>query len=143
MACELSENVPTELGCAVCASPRHRLARLCKRCKRLVDRVDIRRKADREARIRALFDAWRDGGFHCHYTGIQLDESDRTAPRYLTFDHRTPRQENDVVVAAAVINDMKSDLAEDEFWAVVRELATKRAGGHFDARVLDLRRWKR
>ena len=123
--------------------PRHRFARLCKRCKKLVDRVDIRRRADREARIRALKDAWRDSVFHCHYTGIRLDENDRRDPRYLTFDHRTPRQEDDVVVAAACINDMKSDLTEDEFWAVVRELAAKDAGGRFDARVLNLSHWKR
>jgi hypothetical protein len=108
-----------------------------------VDRVDIRRKADPEARVRALKDAWRDSAFHCHYTGIQLSETDRSDSRYLTFDHRTPRQENNIVVAAACINDMKSDLTETEFWAVIRELAAKDAGGRFDARVLNLSHWKR
>ena len=70
-------------------------------------------------------------------------EDDHHSPRYLTFDHRTPRQEDDVVVTAACFNDMKSDLTEAEFRTVVLELASAFQGGRFDEDVLELKHWKR
>ena len=133
----------TELTCSICGRPRHPRAQLCKRCKKLSDRLDTRRKADKKARVRALQLAWDGSVFRCHYTGVPLDENDHHAPQYLTFDHRTPRQEQDVVVAAACINDMKSDLTEKEFRAVVIQLAQKFQGGQFDEHVLNLTHWKR
>jgi len=54
-----------------------------------------------------------------------LVETNPEDPRYITFDHRIPRQEDDIVVAAACINDMKSDLSEDEFKAIVVQLARR------------------
>ena len=46
--------------------------------------------------IAALQKAWDGEGFRCYYSGIRLNESDSKNPRYLTFDHRIPRQEDDV-----------------------------------------------
>ena len=88
-------------SCMVCGSPTHKLAELCKRCKRLRDRVDTRRRPNRAARVSALQQAWDGEGFRCYYTGIRLIEDDHHDPRYLTFDHRTPRNDEDVVVCAA------------------------------------------
>lgn len=130
-------------ACEVCSSPIHPLATLCKRCRKLVDRVDMRRKPDRGARIKALRLAWNGEYFRCHYSGIRLNETNPGDPRYLTFDHRIPRREDEVVVAAACLNDMKSDMTEDEFRAVVVALATRFQGGQFDERVLNLTHWKR
>lgn len=129
--------------CQVCNAEIHILAKLCKRCKRLVDRVDPRRNPDRADRTRALRRAWDGTGFRCHYSGVRLEETNRGDPRYLTFDHRTPRDEHDVVVAAGCLNDMKSDMSEEEFRAVVQAFASHSAGGKFDERVLRLAHWKR
>jgi len=109
----------------------------------LVDRVDIRRKADKVARIQALKQAWDGDGFRCYYSGVRLIDDNPKDPRYLTFDHRTPRQESDVVVAAAVLNDMKSDMTEGEFKAMIIQLAGHFKGGTLDESVFKLKYWKR
>jgi len=132
----------TQKSCQVCGSIAHPLAELCRRCKKFVDRV-VRRAPDKSARIRALKQAWDGQGFRCHFTGIRLVEDNPSDPRYLTFDHLTPRQEDDVVVTAALINDMKSDLSEAEFKAVVVQLARRFAGGTFDEVVFNVSHWKR
>lgn len=129
--------------CRVCGISIHPLAYCCKRCKRLLDRADSRRRPDKEARIRALKQAWDGEGFRCYYSGIRLIEDDPRSPRHLTFDHRIPRQEGDVVVAAAAVNDMKSDLTDEEFRRMVLELASRFNGGAFDEAVFDLAHWKR
>ena len=122
------------------------MAVFCRRCKRILDRVDMRRKPDRNARVRALKSAWDSTGrvFRCYYTGLELNETDSKKPLYLTFDHRIPRNETDVVVTAACINDMKSDLTEEEFKAVVLQLAHHFTGGSVvDPAVFNLSHWKR
>jgi hypothetical protein len=129
--------------CLVCEQPTHPLSILCKRCKKVVDRVDIRRNPDKAARVAALQQAWDGASFRCYYSGVRLVENDHRSPRYLTFDHRTPRREHDVVVAAACLNDMKSDLSEGEFRSVVLGLASHFRGGTFDERLLELAHWKR
>jgi len=104
-----------ERSCDICDSPIHPLATFCKRCKKIIDRIDIRKKPDKKARIDALKRAWDGKSFRCYYSGIELDENNHRNPRYLTFDHRIPRKEDDLVVASACINDMKSDMTEEEF----------------------------
>lgn len=130
--------------CAACGTPLHHpLATYCKRCKKLIDRVDIRGKHDKSARERALKKAWDGQAFRCYYTGIKLVEDNHKDPRYLTFDHRIPRKESDIVVVAAAINDMKSDMADDEFRAMVQELANYFNGQGFNESVFNLKYWKR
>ena len=130
--------------CPICKSSLHHpLATYCKRCKRLLDRVDIRKKPDKEARVRALQKAWDGEGFRCYYSSIKLVEDNPKDPRYITFDHLTPRKESDIVVVAAVINDMKSDMSDDEFRLMVLQLAIRFKGGKFDERVFNLKHWKR
>lgn len=103
------------------------------------------RNSNKDARMRALKTAWdpKLKAFRCHYTGVVLEEEDHKDPLYLTFDHRTPRQEDDIVIAAACINDMKSDLTEDEFKSVVKQLARRFNGEDFDETVLKFACWKR
>lgn len=131
------------LTCAICGSPRYPLARYCKRCKKLIDRIDIRRKHNKSAREHALKKSWDGEAFRCYYTGIRLVENNHRDPRYLTFDHRTPRQETDVVVVAALINDMKTDMADNEFRAIVQQLANCFNGKDFDESVFNLKYWRR
>lgn len=48
------------------------------------------------------------------------------------------------MVAAAVLNDMKSDLSEDEFKNIVVELANRfKNGGVLDEAIFNLQYWKR
>ena len=133
--------------CEICKSTIHPQAYYCKRCKKLIDRVDKHSKVDKAARKQAhkqaLKDAWDGEGFLCHYSHIRLIENDREDPRYLTFDHRTPGDENDIVVAAFVLNDMKTNMTEGEFRAMVFQLANHFKGGTFDERVFNLKYWKR
>ncbi len=124
--------------CSICgASLHHPLASYCRRCKRLVDRSSPKKKADKAARARALQKAWDDKikGFRCCYSGVLLNECDRTDPRYLTFDHRTPRQEDDIVITAQLINDMKTDMTDKEFREMVFQLARRFNGREFDERL--------
>ena len=130
-------------ACEICGSTIHPQAYCCKRCKKFIDRVDTRRKADKTARKQALKQAWDGEGFRCYYSGVKLIEDNPKDPRYLTFDHCTPRQESNIVVAAAVLNDMKSDMTEDEFKAMVFQLASRFKGGIFDESVFNLKYWKR
>ncbi len=130
--------------CTICESQvSHPSALYCKRCKRLLDRVDPRKNPIRSARVKALRQAWDGQAFRCYYTGIKLVEDNHKDPRYLTFDHRIPRKESDIVVVAAAINDMKSDLADDEFRAMVQELSNYFNGQGFNESVFNLKYWKR
>ena len=82
-------------------------------------------------------DSWRDGAFHCFYTGVALiDDGTRWRDhRYLAFEHRTPGDEASVVVTCSLVNRMKTDLTEEQFRAMVAELANVFAGGTFDESV--------
>ena len=131
------------VACPICTTPKHQQAKFCKLCKKLIDRLDSRRSADKEARIRALTKAWDGQHFRCYYSGVRLVTHDHRNPRYVTFDHRVPRQESDIVICAAAINDMKSDLDEEEFRTVVIDLAKRFQGGEFDENALNLKHWKR
>ena len=129
--------------CEICGNDLHPLAQYCKRCKKLIDRVDMRKKPNKMARVQALKQAWDGKDFRCYYTGIRLVEGNYKDPRYITFDHRIPRQEDDIVVACAVLNDMKSDMSENEFRAMVLQLAEYFKRGIFDQNVMNLKYWKR
>lgn len=127
--------------CAVCGAERHPRASVCTRCKRILDRIEIRRNAsgaprqvDKAARLRALQEAWRGGSFRCFYTGIALiDDFQRWRDhRCLVFEHRIPGDEASVVVTCALVNRMKTDLTEEQFKNMVRELARVFDGGTFD-----------
>ena len=131
--------------CEVCGATIALRAKRCVRCNKFVNRRRAGTKPQKAVRVEALKRSWRseDQRFHCHYTDAALDEEDPHSPRYLAFDHRTPREESDIVVTMQLINDMKSDLSEDEFRTVVKALAQRFDGGAFDARVLNVTRFKR
>jgi hypothetical protein len=121
-------NVPSSAvhNCRVCSRPRHFQSYCCSICKRMLDRIDIRRrKPNQAARERALKKAWDGNCFKCYYTGWELSVDNPKSHLYLTWEHLIPGDENDVVVAAAIINDMKSDFTEDEFRKMVTALARR------------------
>jgi len=126
--------------CYICCGvvpPRHRY---CARCY-----GHIYKRLEEKARAIALKAAWDPirKGFRCYYTDVILDENDLNSPWYLTFDHRTPGKKGDLVVCAAWVNLMKNRLSEQEFRAVIIELARCRAAGDmFDMAVAEFKYWK-
>ena len=131
----------TSDGCVVCREPKHSQAYACARCKAILDRVETRkdsegvgRRVDRQARLQALRESWRDGAFHCFYTGVRLidDRARWRDHRYVSFEHRTPGDESSVVVTSNLINRMKTDLSEPEFKLLVAELARRFETGKFN-----------
>ncbi len=60
--------------CNICRTSIHPLAKLCKRCGKYVNRIDIRNRPNKHARIKALKDAWDGNHFKCYYSGIALEE---------------------------------------------------------------------
>jgi len=80
--------------------------------------------------------------FLCHYTGLPVDLKDPGSPWYLNYDHVIPGDENRLVVAANFVNVMKSELSEDEFRAVIIELAHHfDTGEPFDMGVCAFKYW--
>jgi hypothetical protein len=77
----------------------------------------------------ALRNSWDGDFFRCHYSGARLVEDDSGSPRYITLDHRTPRNEEDIVIAASLINDMKTNMDEKAFNEIVIALADHFKGG--------------
>ena len=131
-------------ACLICTKSLHHPQSIyCRRCRKLIDRINPRRKHNKAARIRALQKAWDGEAFRCYYTDIRLVEDNSKDPRYLTFDHRTPRQEDDIVIVAQAINDMKSDMTDKEFRRMILQLANRFNGGEFDEKAFKLKYWKR
>lgn len=133
-------------ACEICAKTCHPQGRCCDRCRNLIERGSRKNRTNpftREAVRQALKNSWDGEAFRCYYSGVRLIEHTATHPRYLTFDHRTPRQGHVAAATAAVVNDMKTDMSEEEFKAMVVELAKRFAGGEFNEGVMELEYWKR
>jgi len=112
-------------GDKVCAGCGHAAAlkgrKFCARCAR----ISFRMKHDRLFRecINEIWEYVRKYGFVCYYTGMPLELDDPKSPWYLVFDHWMPRDPRKMVITSSLLNEMKSDLTEDEFWYFIRELA--------------------
>lgn len=125
------------LECEICGSTSCRVRNftgkpnLCDRCCKVAGRrfIKFRGKRRREVVIPtrrewlyALKAAWDVNGqaFRCQLTGIKLQTDQIGSPAYLTLDHATPGSAaGGWIVVAALINDMKSDLAVEEFQTLV------------------------
>ena len=129
--------------CEVCGAQRHRQAFLCHRCKKIYDRVDIKNKPDKKARIKALKTSWDGNNFRCYYTKAILCDNNPKSPLYITYDHKTPRLQSDIVITAACINDMKTDMDEVEFMAMINGLYEVFNGKPIDMNVFKLKHFKR
>lgn len=138
----------SEKFCDICGGSISKGKSFCERCKNIRKRSNTRKGAvtDWEARTKALKQAWdRDEGcFRCYYTGVRLLEENKKSPRYPSIEHRTPGDEHDIVIVARCINDMKSDMDENEFKAIVSALAARFKGEEdFEESLLDLKHWRR
>ena len=109
--------------CEVCDKPLARWGKRCLRCRRIHDNVSSDSRSDVNAITEAMRTAFRDDKFYCYYTGIELDTENDQAPNYRSIDHRTPGVRDDLVLCCMFVNEMKSDLDEEEFRTAVIELA--------------------
>ena len=106
-------------GCMRAAALKGR--KYCARCARIAIRMK-RARFPREA-INGVWDYVRKYGFVCYYTGMPLELDDPKSPWYLVFDHWMPRDPRKIVITSVLLNIMKSDLTEEEFWYFIRQLA--------------------
>ena len=125
--------------CLICGKEPVPATRYCARCHRYADAPDFS-KAQLKALIEAI-DPVLDR-FICHYTGVPLDEADPGSPWYINYDHVIPGDGSRLVVAANFVNVMKSEMSEEEFRAVIIELARHlETGEPFNTDVLKLKYW--
>ncbi|MBF0570341.1 MAG: hypothetical protein HQL12_00570 [Candidatus Omnitrophica bacterium] len=123
--------VGSSTGDKVCAgcwrAPALKGRKFCARCARIAFRM----KHDRLFRecINEIWDYVRKYGFVCYYTGMPLELDDPKSPWYLVFDHWMPRDPRKIVITSSLLNEMKSDLTEKEFWYFIRQLANFRRHG--------------
>ena len=107
-------------GCAVCGSPRHRQATLCRRCRLLRNRPERRKDwtKDGVARQEQMHRQWdkKIGAFGCAYTGLPLtterDSDGRAGPLYATWEHRNPRspsRASEVVLVGWLVDQRYED----------------------------------
>jgi len=92
---------------------------------RLRDRSSTRKPA----RTEALRRGWsrERGGFVCAYSGVLLT-NDPASPWFLSYAHRTTRDDTDLVLCAQLVNHMKSNLIAPEFTQIVVQLAEVMTG---------------
>jgi hypothetical protein len=112
-------------GCGQAAALKGR--KYCAKCARLAYRMK-RARFPREA-VNGVWNYVRKYGFVCYYTGMPLDLDDPQSPWYLVFDHWMPRDPRKIVITSGLLNIMKSDLTEAEFWYFIRQLANFRRHG--------------
>ena len=93
----------------------------CARCSPIAYRMKLLRFPPEV--VNAIRDYLRTYGFVCYYTGMRLNLDNPNSPWYLVFDHWNPRDPGKIVVTSALVNKMKSDLTEEEFWYFIRQLA--------------------
>jgi hypothetical protein len=99
-----------------------------------------------DAKVQALKSAYdkRADGFRCHYTGFILDLEEAASPWHLAFDHSLPGQPGKYSVTCQIINQMKSQLSEEEFKKVVLELARHfETGKPYDRDIIKFEYWNR
>jgi hypothetical protein len=109
-------------------------------------RVDTRGKVDINARVEALHKSWDKQAhcFRCHYSGIRLIDDNPKDPRYLTFDHLTPGNQQELVITTALINDIKSHMSVREFKTIISQLAKHFEGTYnVDEGIFNLCHYKR
>lgn len=108
--------------CCICGKPvfaNH--SKYCRQCSQFSYRIKVRRYPTKA--VKGIWDYVRKHGYVCYYTGMPLDMNDPQSPWYCVFDHWIPRDPAKLVITSTLINLMKSDLTEEEFWYYVKQLA--------------------
>jgi hypothetical protein len=94
----------------------------------------------RAGNLRSAFSWPRD---FANNTACLCDFGSSLSPWYISFDHRTPRDDSTVVVSSNMINHMKADLTESEFCLTVVQLAEVFTGTRERVDTFQLSHWRR
>ncbi|MBM4248112.1 MAG: hypothetical protein FJ149_01480 [Euryarchaeota archaeon] len=127
--------------CPICEKPPVPNTLYCARCHKMADAPDFSM-----VKLQALKEAYDPAtdSFRCHYTGVAVDIQNLGRPWDLTYDHPMPGDGSRLVVAAYWVNVMKTQLSEDEFRAVVIEMARCFGTGEpFRMEVCEFRHWRK
>ena len=125
--------------CCMCGRPVFTdRSRYCLVCSRFAFRMKARQFPPWV--VKKIWEYVRKYGYVCYYTGMPLDMTDPKSPWFCVFDHWAPHDLSKIVITSALINDMKSDLSEEEFWYYVRALANFRRN-HIPVRKRKLTFW--
>jgi len=90
--------------------------------------------------VKQIWEYVRQYGYVCYYTGMPLVMDDPRSPFYCVFDHWAPHDPSKIVITTALLNGIKSDLAEHEFWFYVLALANYRRN-QVPVKKIKLRFW--
>ena len=105
--------------CCICGKPVFSNKSIyCQQCSAFEHRMRLRQYTA-EA-VKAIWDYVRKYGYVCYYTGRALNMTDPTSPWYCVFDHCTPHDPSKIVITCALVNEMKTDLNEKDFWYMIR-----------------------
>jgi hypothetical protein len=130
--------------CKLCGKQLDNRPKYCsEECGKIGRRINRHKKIGNKNKVFKRIRTYiRKYGYTCYYSKIPLNLNDHTNPYYLTFDHLIPRLNSEIVLAAAVINDMKSDMSEQEFEKMINQLSL-----HFlknkKVTPIKLKYWKR
>jgi hypothetical protein len=109
-------------GCCICGQPKLSTQSVyCPTCFNTARRMRLLRLPAKTRQ--AIWDYIRKYGYVCYYTGMPLELKNWHDPWYCVFDHYNPRDSNKVVITSFLVNEMKNDLTEDEFWYYIAQLA--------------------
>ena len=128
-------------SCCICG--QHKLsvhAVYCPTCSPTAERMRTLRLPAKTRE--AIWDYIRKYGYVCYYTGLKLDLTNPHSPWYLSFDHCNPRDSRKVVITSFLVNEMKNDLTEKEFWYYIAQLANHFRKGT-PVRKIKLKYWSR
>lgn len=108
--------------CCICGQPKFFTQSIyCPTCSNTAHRMKMLRLPAKTRQ--AIWNYIRKYGYVCYYTGMPLELKNRHDPWYLVFDHCNPRDPNKVVITSFLVNEMKNELTEDEFWYYIAQLA--------------------
>jgi len=125
--------------CPICGKPPVPHTLYCARCHTFADAPDF--SMVKLLALKEAYDPATDS-ILCHYTRVLVDIKDPASPWYLNYDHVIPGDESRLVVAANFVNVMKTQLSEDEFRAIIIELARHfETGEPFDLGVCEFKYW--
>jgi len=128
-------------ACCICGQPKPSiLSKYCSTCTKTARRMKLLRLPAKTKK--AVWDYIRQYGYLCYYTGMELDQKDPHDPWYVSFDHYNPRDPKKIVITSYLVNEMKNDLTEKEFWFYIAQLANHFRKGT-PVRKIKLKFWSR
>ncbi len=127
--------------CPICGRPTSsRWHKFCPGCSTVAKRLIAEHFSPKTKE--GVFEYLRKYGYTCYYTGMKLGLYDQHDPWYLCFDHWIPNDPRKLVITSRMVNAMKQDLTEKEFWYIIHQLADHFRKGT-PVRKIKLKYWSR